>query len=85
MENGGEKIPPPEKGETALDTNKDILDKAKTVYRETLSTAEESTLYEMGLAAHAELERRLRDAYGEGTTVSIHAEPRKQPPLNESK
>ena len=56
-----EKISPPEKGVTALDTNKDILDKAKTVYRETLSTAEESTLYEMGLAAHAELERRLRD------------------------
>ena len=44
-----------------MDTDKDILAKAKTVYRETLSTAEESTLYEMGLAAHAELERRLRD------------------------
>ena len=31
------------------------------------------------------IERRLRDAYGEGTIVSIHVEPRKQPPLNESK
>ena len=54
-----------------MDTNKDILNKAKTVYRETLSTAEESALYEMGLAAHAELERRLRD----GVTVeSIYDE-----------
>jgi len=54
-----------------LDTDKDILAKAKTVYRETLSTAEESALYEMGLAAHAELERRLRD----GVTVeSIYDE-----------
>jgi len=71
LENGGEKISPPEKGETALDTDKDILAKAKTVYRETLSTAEESALYEMGLAAHAELERRLRD----GVTVeSIYDE-----------
>jgi len=32
-----------------------------------------------------DIERRLRDAYGEGTIVSIHVEPRKQPPLNESK
>ena len=31
------------------------------------------------------IERRLRDAYGEGTIVSIHVEPRKQPPVNESK
>ncbi len=54
-----------------MDTDKDILAKAKTVYRETLSTAEESALYEMGLAAHAELERRLRD----GVTVeSIYDE-----------
>ena len=38
--------------------------------------------------AHAltvDIERRLRDAYGEGTIVSIHVEPRKQPPVNESK
>ena len=54
-----------------MDTDKDILAKAKSVYRETLSTAEESALYEMGLAAHAELERRLRD----GVTVeSIYDE-----------
>ena len=32
-----------------------------------------------------DIERRLRDAYGEGTIVSIHVEPRKQPPVNESK
>ena len=44
-----------------LDMNKDILEKAKTVYREGLSGSEESTLYEMCLAARAELERRLRD------------------------
>ena len=44
-----------------MDTDKDILEKAKTVYRETLSAAEESALYEMCLAAHAELERRLKD------------------------
>ena len=29
-----------------------------------------------------DIERRLRDAYGEGTIVSIHVEPRKQPPVN---
>ena len=44
-----------------MDTDKDILEKAKTVYRETLSAAEESALFEMCLAAHAELERRLKD------------------------
>lgn len=61
MENDGEKFSPSEKGETALDTDKDILTKAKTVYRDELTTAGESALYEMCLAAHSELERRLRD------------------------
>lgn len=44
-----------------MDIDKDILSKARTVYQEELSAAEESAMYEMCLAAHAELERRLRD------------------------
>lgn len=49
-----------------MDLDKDIFEKAKIVYREGLTSENESALYEMCCAARAELERRLRD----GTEVA---------------
>ncbi len=44
-----------------METDKVVFEKAKTVYREELTGTDESALFEMCLAARAELERRLND------------------------
>ncbi len=44
-----------------MDIKQEIFEKAKLVYKEELSTSAESALYEMCVAAHLELLRRLKD------------------------